>query len=671
MNTLQQVDISLVGQLDEHDLNKRSINESWNESLRPPRSIVGMVFKAGVKNIWSLIGLIEKIRIRRRLGRLETTVEKQGKALTKMSEEIEKNSISIDQLTIVTQDLTRRLDSLTTRVEQLEYRIGFIETEVRIQQTMQLVDSMIGRTDQALDFAFTMLESIIQHALIGQTSAFLLPASKLEDLQDEVSKYSSATIDTAYDRMHTTIISDPVDPLSLACYINLFAVSRKSKELVRLIPVPNFSGNQAFAPALDYTLVLLDQEAGVFTALDANEEENCLADKCLVSNPEMATSAPSCGIPQLFDRQLSSCINEDVYSNGMFLKQLLHDGIVYSVKQTTDIQIFCQLSKMSKQQKISGSGVVHLPPGCSLALTNNQGVVSRIFSPPQTHLVETQSVELIPTGPKEIFQPASGVNPNATTNVVRLLNQQLEELDHKLAITRFEVDHQNVYVIVLGTLLGVVTIVCIVIALLLYRYSRRFRRRVKKVANEFSTNLHEAKRQFVTFEQMMAHRAREDEAVAPLIPSRPTGPEVQGHGLEARHQPGRADRRAFLEPMALGQCCSRPLTKPGHLKKHDSTQSILDKLAALEFEVLALSSGPDTSTTGSGYVEPGDIENGNRSRGASFRLDKEWRPPVPPKSGNVLARPYQNKAPELAIELHPLPKPTYFGDTGQKGERPF
>jgi uncharacterized coiled-coil protein SlyX len=299
-----------------------------------------MVFKAGVKSIWSLIGLIEKIRIRRRLGKLETAVDKQGKALIKLSEEIEKNSISINHLTLVTQDLTKRLDSLTTRVDNLEHQLGILGAEVRIQQALQLVDSMIGRTDQALDFAFTMLESIIQHALIGQTSAFLLPASKLEDLQAEVNKYSSALVDTAYERTRTTIVSDPASPLSLTCYINLFAVSRKSKEMVRLIPVPIFSGNQAFAPTLDHTLVLLDQEAGVFTTLDPNEENDCLADKCLSSNPEVSISSPSCGIPQLFDRQLSSCMNEDVYSNGMFLKQLLHDGIIYSVRHPTDVQIF-------------------------------------------------------------------------------------------------------------------------------------------------------------------------------------------------------------------------------------------------------------------------------------------------------------------------------------------
>ncbi len=556
-NLLALVDISIDKQFDDSDLVKRDVSnplafltpstydteKSNLTQSKDKRSLPTVIFKHGLKSIWTLIGFADKVRTRRRLGKLERTVEKQAQEISQLSKEITSHSISIAQLTTVTQDLNRRLDSLTTRVHELEAKMGALDTEVKTQQILQLIDSLIGRTEQALSFAFVRLESIIQCALVGQASAYLLPTGKLDEIQEEVNKQSPAIIDTAYERMKTVIVGDPLEVGSLLCVVNLAAMSRKTRELVNLVAVPWFQGTVAMAPSLDHHMVVLDQEAGYYTVVEPSEESGCMTDRCITSNPEVQISSPACGIPQLFDRQLAACVNEDILSNGMFLKQLISDGIIYSIRGHATAQIFCN-QQNSKAKVITGSGAVNLPAGCSLVLTDQQGVTTRIQSSPISQVVETQSLDLIINGPTQIFHPSTGSQLNGTTSLTKILNAHLNELNQRLNDTSAEVEHQNKYVIVLGTLLGITTILCIITAALLYRYSRRFRRKVNNIAEDFRIGLNDAHKKFVTFEQMAVRRARDEPDVTPLLsraapprmaqPPPPPGPDGAGYSPSLR-----------------------------------------------------------------------------------------------------------------------------------------
>jgi len=633
VNSLRQVDISITSQVDEKELAKRSLfnlatrhvraatNET-EERTRSPRSLANVVFKSGLKSAWALMGFIDKVQTRRRLNKVESILDKNTKDISELTREMDGHTVVINKLTLVTKDLSNRLDSLQDKVQDLEHKVGTLGAELRIQQLLQLLDSLIGRADQALSFAFGTLENIIQCALIGQASAFLLPTDKLEDIQKEITKVSSAVLDTTYENMKATIVSDPLEVASITCFVNLYAKSRKTRELVRLVPIPWFQGVQSMAPALDYTLVLLDQEASVYTVIDPTEEPGCLTDQCIISNPEVSTAALACGIPQFYNRHLSACINEDIPSNGMFLKRLLHDGIVYSVRSESDMQIFCKSQSVKKNQKITGSGLVTLPPGCTLTLTDPSGSVTKIQSSPVTQLLMTQAIELIPNGPSQIFQKTSGVQTNVTTTLVRLLNQQILDLDRKLAVTTYEVEHHNLYVIVLGSLLGIVSLICILIALLLYRYSKRFRRKVRQVAEDVSTGLSEAKRTFVTFEQMAAHRARGDDEAAVLVPPRP----VLGK-----------------EPLLTPPIVRAP--RPPRLTKHDSLKSIMGRLNDLEMQILMI---PDESTSSTdGYTQPTAPLEANMGASEFYVGPDSKAPPIPPKPLSVFkARPYTAPPPE-------------------------
>jgi uncharacterized coiled-coil protein SlyX len=137
----------------------------------------------GFRAVWSLFGFVEKIRTDRRLKSLERAVARNNEAIDQLSKEVASHSIAIDELSLVTQELTQKLEALTSRVDNLEARVAAIETEIKIQQILSFIDSLVERTQSALEYGFVKLESIIHNALANQASAYLLPPDKLQDIQ--------------------------------------------------------------------------------------------------------------------------------------------------------------------------------------------------------------------------------------------------------------------------------------------------------------------------------------------------------------------------------------------------------------------------------------------------------------------------------------------------------
>ena len=359
-NLLALVDVSIDTDFEETEKVKRDFNSTTNatsvESDRVKRDLLktgrrlfkvgktvtrlsraGPLFglTTGFRAVWSLFGFIEKIRTDRRLKSLERAVSRNTEAIDQLSKEVASHSIAIDELNLVTQELTQRLNALTSRVENLERKVALIETEMRIQQILSFIDSLIERTQDALEYGFVKLESIIHNALSNQASAYLIPPDKLQDIQTQLSRDTSGLVDGDYSRMKSVVVAHPDDPTSLLAIVNLAALSRKSKELVQLTAMPTYRDEIAIFPQLDYHTVLLDQEGGTFTVIENAELSSCLADRCITSNPELPIVGSSCGMPQFFERQLDTCSYDEKVSDGLFLKRLLSDGVVFSVKEET------------------------------------------------------------------------------------------------------------------------------------------------------------------------------------------------------------------------------------------------------------------------------------------------------------------------------------------------
>src|SRR5574343_812969 len=307
--------------------------------------------------------------------------------------------------------------------------------------------------------------------------------------------------------MKSIIVSDPDQQnLTLLAIINMAAIARKSRDLIQLTPMPLYQGKITLRPILDYRAAILDQEAGTFTVVEPSELTGCLNDYCVTSNPETNVATESCGIPQLQDRHIKICNFEEITSNGIFLKRMQLDGIVFNMREEVTAQIFCDGRTSSEAHKIKNSGIVNLPPGCSLSVTDHDGRISRIKSLPSSQMVELPPVDLIIAGPEEIFKQIGPGRANETSGLTKIINAHLDSLNTQLSITNETVHSYRTYISILAGLLTLTIILCFIIGAFLYLYSTRFRNKVRIVRQEIREGIDLTSEKFHKMEAKVRER---------------------------------------------------------------------------------------------------------------------------------------------------------------------
>ena len=537
---LKLVDISIkVGEPEETEKirHKRTVDNdtfsvTTNDTLadyelinsRDKRSPMLFLLKSGIRSVWSLFSFFEKVRTNRRLNRLEEEVErlqsqheKSSGIMDKLSLIVANHSIIIGQLEVTTADLSKQVGILTTKVSDLDNRVNSLTSLVQVQQIMTLLASLVERTHDAMNHGFGVLENIIHRALMSETSAHLLPVEEIRKVQTELSIFSNSLLDPEYKRMKSVIVTDPQNPELLMAMINAAALSRKSQELVQLLPVPWFKNNEAIQPILSHEHVVLDQASGTFTVLNDKEAENCIKDgHCSASNPEQRTTITACGLPQFFDWHLNRCDFEPVLSGGMFMKRLGADGIVFSFKEKVIAQLFCQ-GITGPAQSIQGSGILQIPSGCTLTATDKRGEMAKIKSLPLSQIIQAQALDLIITGPGHMMKTKGIDEPGNVSNpFTRIITEHLSDLGKQLDDTHDEIRHYSNIMIILGSVLGITIVIIAILGALLYRYSSRFRKKVRNVRTELSG----MGEKVVAFERQAAERARRADSPPPDIPPR-------------------------------------------------------------------------------------------------------------------------------------------------------
>lgn len=505
---LNLIDISLSFNVTE------SISKAGTRK-KEKRSVMSFLLKSGLRSLWSLFGIVEGIRNRRRLTRLEKEVsqlhakqERNNEMIDKLTLVITNHSILLDQLHVTTTQLTQQVNDLTNRVNNLDKKFLFLSSMFQASTILSMLGSVVDRTRDAMDHGFYILEHIVDKSLTSETSAHLLPADQIRRVQIEVSILSNAIIDPEYQRMKSVIVSDPKDQEYLRAIINVAALSRRHYELVELTPVPLFKGDQAIQPSLSYKAAILNNEEGLFVPLDPREMSNCLRDEhCLSTGPELRTNTLSCGIPQFFDWQRDKCDFEPILSNGIFLKRLGSDGIIFSVREEVSAQLFCSAIP-GHVRPLTGSGVLQMPSGCNLVITTATGDVTRIKSPPDTQMIEAQDLVLISAGPDQLSKIKSLDSLSNTSTVLsRAINEHLISIEKQLDSTNDDVSHHWVIVVVLSIVLGFTCAFVVILVLLLHRYSSRFRRKVRVVRTE----LQGVGDKIIAFEKEAAARARRND----------------------------------------------------------------------------------------------------------------------------------------------------------------
>ncbi len=520
---LIDISINLNTTINKIRVTRESDNLSKVTMPREKRSPFGLfLLKNGIRSVWSLFGFIEKVRTNRRLNRLEKDVarlqaqsEKTNSMVDHLALMVSNHSIMIGQLQVTTEELSKQVAILTTKIDSLGNQLDLVTSVLQVEQAMNLLQSIVDRTRDAMSHGFDVLEQIVDKALMSETSAHLLPVDEIRRIQVDISIFSNSILDPEYKRMKSVIVTDPENPELLLAIINMASLSRRNYELVQLTPVPLYKNKEAIVPVLSHQSAVLDQQEGTFIVLDQQELNSCLKNEhCTSSGPEQRTNTIACGIPQFFDWNKNKCDFEPVLSNGIFLKRLGADGIVFSLKRPVTAQLFC-LNVPGHTKALSGSGVLQLPPGCSLSITTAEGDITKIKSLPISQVMQARDLDLIVTGPSHIFHTRGLDDPlNTSNSFSRIIDEHLMGLGKQLDDTNDDVQHHKNIVLALGVILGVTLLIIIIMGALLYRYSSRFRTKVKVVKKE----LQGVGDKMMAIEREAAARARRDFTPPPIPP---------------------------------------------------------------------------------------------------------------------------------------------------------
>ena len=430
-------------------------------------------------------------RIENSLSDTRKQVKDNLETVQKMSVVVASNSMAIDQLRVTTSDLVRRMGNLENKVVDLAFRIDGLANQYEDFVKLALVANLIDRIRQSMDGGYDTLKDIIHCSLLGQTSPLLLPTDQLELVQNEVRKASTGILDTDFQKMQSIVVSDPADPHLLLVVINVAALSRREGELVKLVPIPQYEGEMTLSPVLDYDTIILDQLAQKYFILSEQEEYDCLFSRCYISDVERSIDQRSCGIPQLFDQQMEACTFESNPANGgggVYIKPMLPDGIIFAFKSEVATQLFCKdNSEIGNIRKLSGAGIMQLPNGCVLSVTDKLGKNTKVRGQPLYRAIAAEDITLVMNGPLASIHATLGLNDTQKRKTTEGLItshlfpvvQQMNTVDHK-------VDHQSLQIWVLCGMLGIAGIIILVIIAAIYKHFNQFFRKIYDLRERLS-----------------------------------------------------------------------------------------------------------------------------------------------------------------------------------------
>ena len=477
---LSLVDISV--QMDHLGRNKRS------------PFLAKYMFFNGARLIWTIYGFIQRMRMSARIGRLEenlsetqSQVNNNSLAISNMSLTLYGHSIAIQTLRITTADLEKRLSLVERKMENLEISLFEIINKVETVVSLSLISSLILRIQQSLNSGYSILKDIIHCSLLGQTSPLLLPFDQIKIVQNEVQKVSTALLDTNFAKMQSVVVSDPQDPHLLLVVINAAALNRRNVELIKLVAVPYFEGSKSYSPVLDYNTILLDHLDRTYSILSEQEEYDCLSNRCYVSDIEHSVNEKTCGIPQWFNQHLDVCVLQETLSDGVFLKPMLPDGVLFAFKEEVITQLFCKDNNpVGPIRKLNGTGTIQLPNGCLLSVTDKQGRNTKVKGQPLYRMINAEDLDLTINGPLGYQHAIKSLNESH-----RLMIHGVSVSDHLSSVVRqvetvdLQLRNQTFYIWLLIAVVITIVVAAILFTIIAYQHRGKFYFKIHELRDRF------------------------------------------------------------------------------------------------------------------------------------------------------------------------------------------
>ena len=376
--------------------------------------------------------------------------------------------------------------------------------------------------------AVWQIKDIIHSSKLGQTSPLILPIDQMGVVQAEIAKVSTAVLDPDFSKMQSIVVSDPDDPRLLLVVVNVAALSRQSLELVKLVPIPFFEDGKAYVPNLDYDTIVLDQSTHTYSVLTEQEAYDCLFNRCYISSTEQSVLEKTCGIPQFFDRHTEVCVSDPTISTGVYLKPMLPDGVIFALEKEVHAQLYCKDKDLiGVPKKLHGTGILQLPNGCTLSVIDSKSKVTKIKGQPQYNIITAEDMDIMANSPLTSLQASvNASNKHKAVSYDAFMEKHISSVIRQVEQVDSKIETQHTHIWSLTGLILVVFLLSTTIIFCVYRYSKRFRVKIKALKNSFNE---------VT-QQLLHHEANSPRA--PMAKPSPKVPvksiDVLLHRIQAR-----------------------------------------------------------------------------------------------------------------------------------------
>jgi hypothetical protein len=490
VNLLKQVDISV--KTDEgQDREKRQLGISSKLAKWSFGGLSrGVSFASGGKVLWSLFMMAQGIyntvkvtQVDRRTKKMKATLDQHESTIHNMSRMLQAHSLQVEQMTLAQKLMGLQLKELEQKVGILHEEIGTTKARVAHNELMHLVHSLLVRLNGQIQNSYGVLRSIVHASMMGQTSPYILPPDQVELIQNRVTKATDSDLDTKFSRMRSVVVGVPNDYATLLVLVSTTAIARRNLELVELIPIPFFEKAGTVEPKLDYQHVVLNQKRSGYTVLSEAEANQCQNGRCYLNNQEIPVRDKTCGIPQYYDHNLDLCEFQPVPSNGVFIKPLLPDGIVFALEKEARSQIFCK-DIIGPKKTLNGTGVLRIPHGCTMTLTDAKGTDLEIKGLPITRVVHADDVKLIKhdlSYMSAIIGEKLAHHREKNVDFKRLMSTQLDVVQTEIGSIEGQIKEQNKYMWILYVLVALAILAIATTAVVMYFCSSRFRGYVEKL----------------------------------------------------------------------------------------------------------------------------------------------------------------------------------------------
>ena len=504
-NLLTLIDIDVVMEEQEN----KEVKRPGGRKKRFIGLLAKLAFRKGTKMLWSLFGFYQQARMRKKIkkntkdistlrGQVEdvktdnldqsSRIDKNRVSIAEATRLIQENSIAISGLVVAVHNLDERTRELKKHLVLIKSDVDELRDQLLMLSTLMLINSLAARITIAIDNGYEQLSEVVHTSLLGQTSPLVLPIKQMEEVQRKLGdKGIMAVLDKDYSRMKSVVTTDPRDSQNLLIIVNAAAISHKKLELVKLIPIPYYDSAKAYSPSLDYEYVALDQPSNTFTVLSAEEAASCVIGKCYISQMEQSVFSRTCGMPQFFDQALDACDMNSAYHSGLFIQSASPDGVIFSFRGNVTTQMFCNSNKVIKAaMAVRGVGKMFVPPGCAVNAYDSKGQTVKIKGGPSHELIEVSTFDFITetliVGP-DMGQSTAQYPKRQSAEAV--MEQKLHVVQESMETATRKVNSlQQKLWITMGCLAGMILITISIVAIL-YRYSRRFQHRFKKVVGSF------------------------------------------------------------------------------------------------------------------------------------------------------------------------------------------